>query len=88
MEKKQTSQKPKKVRVKSVPMNGQTLDQIKNCLLETNTLIDHLENTSFIFSIHKNTDMALKKVYHRLGSAKKTELLKAIRDGKDVQIIG
>jgi hypothetical protein len=85
-EKKQTT-KPKRGRVKSIPMDASILEQIKTHLKEANTLIDGLANPTFIISIHKNTDMAMKKVNQRLGSSKKTELLKAIREGKEVRII-
>lgn len=88
MSAKNQTTKPKKERTKSAPMDASLLENIRADVKHANELIDALGNSVFIASIHKNTDMAIKKLNRRLGSAKKTELLKAIREGKDVQIIG
>lgn len=82
-----TETETKKRRTKSPAIDVSTLEQIKNHLKEANALIDGCGNPVFIASVHKNTDMAIKKVNQRFGSAKKTEILKAIREGKDIQIL-
>ncbi len=80
--------KIKKERAKSVPMNGEQLEQIHDKLIEADVLIGALENPAFIESMRKNVHMAIKKVNGKLFGAKKKELLTAIREGKNVQIVG
>lgn len=82
--KKTTSTTEKKVRTKAPVIAQEKLQAVDTALKAVIETVGTFEDSKFIDSMNKNLLMAQKKIRAKLNSSKRADILKALREGKEV----